>query len=159
MHKRKGNVVWLKFQSEAFAFLCQQTDHVIESKKYVSCHLQQMKCNNRPPCRRRLTIDPHQSRKEKTHMKCSCRHFLSEMVNFHHSQIVYYTDDGLCLFALATSATLVFTNCFQPLPLGIKVQALLLYECLCLLPHFRCLTYNPDIFFSTAVFGKTLAKA
>ena len=92
-------------------------------------------------------------------MKCFCRHFLSEMVNFHHSQIVYYTDDGLCLFALATSATLVFTNCFQPLPLGIKVQALLLYECLCLLPHFRCLTYNPDIFFSTAVFGKTLAKA
>ena len=35
---------------------------------------------------------------------------------------------------------------------------LLLYECLRLLPHFRWLAYNPDIFFSTCVRGKHRPK-
>ena len=50
------------------------------------------------------------------------------------------------------------TICFQPLPLRnseSESKYKLLYECLRLLPHFRCLTYNQDIFFSACVWQNT----
>ena len=46
-------------------------------KNHIFDHLEQMIYYTRPPWRRRLTIDPHQSSKENTHMQCSCGHFPS----------------------------------------------------------------------------------
>ena len=53
------------------------------------------------------------------------------------------------------------TICFQPLPLRnseSESKYKLLYECLRLLPHFRCLACSPEIFFSTCVRGKHRPK-
>ena len=61
----------------------------------------------------------------------------------------------LWFLPIATSNHLLSASSAQKFWVRIKVQAVALYECVRLLPHFRCLTYNPDIFFSACVWQNT----
>ena len=95
-------------------------------KNHIFDHLEQMIYYTRPPWRRRLTIEPHQSSKENTHKKRSCCHFSLWNVQFWPQLdrvLPGWWSMSVCFGSVCDIGfyqVLRLTICFQSLPLRIS---------------------------------------